>query len=231
MKFFTTISALLLCLSIFAQTPQMFKYQAVLRDASGQVLANKDVEIGVAILQGSSSGAEVFTEYHGVTTNEFGLANLTIGSVNSKEMESMDWDSGPYFIRISIDGVVMGTSQLMSVPFAMHAISVENDAVDDADADPENEIQDISLEGHELSISEGSTVTLPDEVDDADADPTNEIQILSISSDTIFLSGGGFGILPAELDPMFSSWDKSKGVAISESQITDLNHFTNADET
>ena len=33
-----------------------------------------------------------------------------------------------------------------------------------------------------------------------------------------------------ETDPVFSSWDKSSGIEITESQIIDLDHFTNADE-
>ena len=187
---------LLLSFSTFAQTPTTFNYQAVLRDASGGILANQQVEIGVTLLQGSVTGTEIFTETHSVTTNEFGLVNLQIGSINTVDMETIDWSSGPYFIQISVDGVIMGTSQLLSVPFAIHAVTVEND-----------------------------------KVDDADADPGNELQVLSISNDTIYLSNGGKVKLPTETDPAFTYWDKSTGITITESQISDLNHFTNADET
>ncbi|MBN2775729.1 MAG: hypothetical protein JXR31_15850, partial [Prolixibacteraceae bacterium] len=219
------------CYNLNAQPPNSFKYQAVLRDATGQVLANQTVQIGIAILQGSDTGSEIFSEFHTVTTNSFGLVNLVVGSVNVQGMENIDWNIGPYFVQVSVDGTVIGTSQLLSVPFAMHAFTVENDAVDDADADPENEIQDISISGNKLTISKGSTVILPDEVDDADADPENELQVLSIRNDTIFLSDGGYAILPSENDPIFSAWDKSNGILISESQISDLNHFTTSDET
>ncbi len=187
----TLIAVLLIGATTFAQTPQSFNYQAVLRNPSGQVMANQEVEIGVAILQGSDTGTEVFAETHSVTTNSFGLANLQIGSVNTSEMQTIDWSAGPYFIQISVDGTVMGASQLLSVPFAMHAVTVENDAVDDDDADPEN-----------------------------------EIQVLSINADTIYLSSGGFVVLPPEADPAFTNWDKSSGIAISESQISDLKHFS-----
>ena len=34
-----------------------------------------------------------------------------------------------------------------------------------------------------------------------------------------------------ETDPVFSAWDKSTGISITESQISDLDHFVNADET
>ncbi len=193
-KLFTSILLLITGLTTFAQTPTSFNYQAVLRDASGGILANQQVEIGVAILQGSASGTEVFSETHSVTTNNFGLANLQIGSVNTTGMENIDWSSGSYFIQISVDGTIMGTSQLLSVPFALHAKTVEND-----------------------------------KVEDADADPGNELQILSISNDTIYLSNGGKVKLPPETDPAFTYWDKSSGVAISESQITDLDHFTGDD--
>ncbi len=190
----TTITFLILGFAAFAQTPQTFNYQAVLRDASGGILANQQVEISVAILQGSASGTEVFSETHSVTTNNFGLANLQIGSVNTTGMQNIDWSSGSYFIQISVDGVIMGTSQLLSVPYALHAKTVEND-----------------------------------KVEDADADPGNELQVLSISNDTIYLSNGGKVKLPAETDPAFTNWDKSSGISITESQISDLNHFTGDD--
>ncbi|GEM_PF-5641843 len=73
------------------------------------------------------------------------------------------------------------------------------DKVNDADADPTNEIQAISITGHELTIAEGNTITLPDEVNDADHDPGNELQMLSIGHDTIYLRGGGFVKMPATI--------------------------------
>ena len=189
----TTITSLIfviVTLCTFAQTPQSFNYQAVLRDASGNILANQNIEIQVDILQGSASGSAILSETHSTTTNNFGLVNLTVGSISSTDLSNIDWTDGPFFIQISVDGTVMGTSQLLSVPFAMHAITVENDAVEDDDADPEN-----------------------------------EIQVLSINADTIFLSSGGFVVLPPETDPAFTNWDKSSGITISESQISDIQHF------
>ncbi len=189
----TTITSLIfviVTLCTFAQTPQSFNYQAVLRDASGNILANQNIEIQVDILQGSASGSAILSETHSTTTNNFGLVNLTVGSISSTDLSNIDWTDGPFFIQISVDGTIMGTSQLLSVPFAMHAITVENDAVEDDDADPEN-----------------------------------EIQVLSINADTIFLSSGGFVVLPPETDPAFTAWDKSSGISISESQISDIQHF------
>ncbi len=160
LKTITTTIAILIGLTVFAQTPQSINYQAVLRNASGEVLANQEVEIGIAILQGGTSGLEVFAETHSTTTNSFGLANLQIGSVNTSGMGNIDWGDGPYFIQVSVNGTAIGTTQLLSVPYAMYAGAVENDKVDDADNDPANELQDIALLGTNLSITQGSTVDL-----------------------------------------------------------------------
>lgn len=174
----------------FAQTPTTFNYQSVLRDADGQVLNNKDAEIGIAILQGSATGSEVFSETHSVTTNSFGLINLQIGSVNTTGMETIDWSAGPYFIEISVDGTVMGTSQLLSVPFALHAVTVENDNVEDADADPTNELQQLTLENSELSISDGNSVDLSSLMGTKDTSATNELQDISLSGTNLSISDG-----------------------------------------
>ncbi len=181
---------MVLGLSCFAQTPTTFNYQSVLRDANGQVLANQDVEIGITILQGSATGSEVFAETHSVTTNSFGLVNLQIGSVNPTDMQTIDWSAGPYFIQISVDGTIMGTSQLLSVPYAIHAQTVENDAVDDADADPANELQQLALENNELSISDGNSVDLSSLINTKDTSVSNEIQQLNLNGEQLAITGG-----------------------------------------
>ena len=197
---------LLLGTGVFAQSPNAFKYQAVLRDLDGKVLANEDVSVEISLLQGSETGTAVLTELFAVTTNMYGLTNLEIGSVNPVGFEAIDWSNGPYFIKVSVDGDVVGTSQLLSVPYALHAGTVDNDMVDDADADATNELQDITLVGDQLTLSMGSTVTLPDEVDDADADPANELQILSIVDNQLTLSDGNTVTLPGtDFDGEYSS--------------------------
>ena len=100
-------------------SPASFSYQAVLRNSSGQLMENQSVTVDVEILEGSASGTSVFTESHMVTTNAYGLVSLEIGSVN--DLSALSWSVNDYFISISVDGMLMGTSQLLSVPFAMHA--------------------------------------------------------------------------------------------------------------
>ena len=171
----------LLSFNTFSQAPEAFKYQAVVRDASNLILANQNVGVQLRILQGSPSGTAVYTETFAVTTNQFGLVNLEIGTgTTTDDFSTIDWGNDTYFVENGIDvsgGTtysVMGTSQLLSVPYALHAKSAENvanDLVDDADADPTNELQDWStLPNIPADIADG------DDVDDADNDPTNELQ-------------------------------------------------------
>ena len=187
-----------------AQSPEEFSYQAVARDVSGNVLPNQSVGVEISILENSSSGTVIYTETHSATTNSFGLLNFNIGTgtVVSGTFSSIDWGNDTHFVQISMDLTggtsynLMGTSQLVSVPYALHAktaSSVTNDMVDDADANPTNEIQDISLTGTDLAITSGSTVdlsVLQDGVDDADASITNEIQDISLTGTNLAITSG-----------------------------------------
>lgn len=124
-RIFAILVAVLLSATSWAQSPDNFSYQAVLRDAEGNIQADQDVSIDISILQGSVTGTEVFTETHTDTTNAFGLINLVIGSENPTDFASIDWSAGPYFIKVVVDGTEMGISQLLSVPFALHAKTAE----------------------------------------------------------------------------------------------------------
>lgn len=173
------ISALIICLAIplvtFAQVPNSFKYQAVARNSSGEVLANQPVSFRISILEGSSFGGVMFSEVHPVTTNGFGLVNLDIGkgSILSGNIANIDWGSSNHFLKVELDPSggssfqFMGTTELLSVPYALHAKTVENDLVEDADADPGNEIQVLERYGNELSLSrDGGTVDISVQGDD-----------------------------------------------------------------
>lgn len=157
----TTIS-----LSSFGQAPEGFKYQAVVRDAGNNILNNQAVGIRMTIQQGSIGGTTVYQETFAPTTNAYGLVNLEIGSgtVISGDFMTIDWGNGPYYIETAVDVTggtsyaVMGTSQLMSVPYALHAKKAESsiiDNVNDPDSDPNNEIQTISRTGTTVTLSNG----------------------------------------------------------------------------
>jgi hypothetical protein len=156
-------------INVFAQAPQSFKYQAVVRDNSGSIIANKPVSFRISILNGSAIGTAVYREIHtGTSTNAFGLVDLEIGKGASESgtFSNINWASGNYFVRVEIfpSGAAawqeMGTMQLLSVPYALYAKDVQNK--DDADADPANEIQTLSVAGNNLSLSKGGgTVAIP----------------------------------------------------------------------
>ncbi len=153
-----------------AQVPDAFNYQAVVRNSSGEVVANQNVSFRLSILQGSESGTVLYSETHTVSTNAFGLVNLKVGegTPGSGVFSPGGWGATSHFLKIEIDpagGTAfthLGTSELLSVPYAFHAQTVQTDMVDDADASPTNELQTISLAGSDLTLSDGGgTVTLP----------------------------------------------------------------------
>lgn len=131
MKKLYYILTLLLCSStVFAQSPELMSYQAIIRNAADQLVINQNVGIRISILQGSDTGVAVYTETHSESTNDNGLVTLNIGAGNtSDDFSSIDWGNGSYFIKSETDPTggtnysIEGTSQLLSVPYALYAKS------------------------------------------------------------------------------------------------------------
>ncbi len=209
MKKLSLLLTLFFCFSIaaFAQAPEAIKYQAMVRDASNNILKNTAVGFRLSILKGSVTGPAIYQEEFRPTSNAFGLVSMDIGTgTTTDDFSAIDWSNGPYFIEtaIDIDGgtsyAVMGTSQLLSVPYAMHSNTSNHaqladssiiDHVIDDDADPVNEIQVLNFSNDTLYLSNGGQIYLGDYAIDNDADATNEIQALSFNNDTLYLSNGG----------------------------------------
>jgi hypothetical protein len=131
------------CQLIFAQSPQSFSFQAVVRDGSGDLVTSSPVGMRISLLQGSASGTVVYVETHTPTTNANGLASVQVGggSVVSGTFASIDWAAGPYYIKSETDPnggtsySITGTQQLMSVPYALFAANVgDGGGLDDGDA-------------------------------------------------------------------------------------------------
>jgi len=130
----TTVVSCLLATIAFAQAPQTFSYQTVVRDNNWQVLANQSIGVKVAIIEDVASGTTVYEEEHTATTNDIGLINLAIGggTVAQGLFSNIDWGNHSYFMKIAVDVsggstyVVMGTTQLRSVPYALFAETSNN---------------------------------------------------------------------------------------------------------
>lgn len=124
----------LFCLSLFGQAPEKMSYQAVVLNGTNGPVVSSPVGIKISILQGSVSGSSVFVETHTPTSNTNGLITLEIGagSLVSGSFASIDWANGPYFLQTETDPLggtnytITGTSQLLSVPYALHAKTAES---------------------------------------------------------------------------------------------------------
>ena len=188
---------------------QGISYQAVARNASGQLMANEAINVEFIVLADSS--LEVYRESHSTTTNAYALFSLTIGKgTTSDDFLAIDWGAVDHFLQVKVDGSDMGTNQLETVPYSKVAthmqisqltdVNIGTVAVDDVlkwngsewvagadqlgDPDVTNEIQTLSLNGSDLSLSNGGgTVSLP-----------LDTGIWKNSGNNIYYDGGRVGI-------------------------------------
>lgn len=205
-RFYLLFIGLILATVLVAQVPQSINYQAVVRDASGEIIVNTQVDVKIEIVEGDAN-TPVYTETHTITTNAFGLVNFRIGTGStSDQLSAVDWANGVYKVRTSIseDGgssySELGVSTLSGVPYAFMAEDVSTK-------------QQLSLTGNELTLTEGGTVTLPQGFDgdynsltntpqnlsdftndvgyintELDGDVTNEIQDLQLVDDVLSIT-------------------------------------------
>ena len=133
-KIFTIAAALLMTASVWAQAPEKMSYQAVIRDASNNLTTTQAIGMQISILQGGATGTAVYVETQTPTTNANGLVSLEIGTgtVVSGDFTTIDWANDTYFIKTETDPTsgttytITGTTQLMSVPYALHAKTAES---------------------------------------------------------------------------------------------------------
>jgi hypothetical protein len=138
----------------YGQSPRGFNFQAVARDGSGEIITGKDLTVKVRIHSGNENGPVEWEEIHQASPNAYGLFDLVVCGDNglrsgggAPDIESIDWASGPHFIRLLVDTgsgeVDLGASALQSVPYALVSGSITGEGgtfeVQPMDAVPEGE--------------------------------------------------------------------------------------------
>ena len=213
-KLFAFLVAVLLTASVFAQSPEKMSYQAVIRNSSDVLVTNTQIGMEINIRQGSVSGTVVYTETQTPTTNANGLVSIEIGGGTG--FNAIDWSAGPYFIETKTAVVpplttytITGTSQLLSVPYALHAKTAESITGTITETDPTytssqaanitaTDITNLSnLSGVNTGDQDLSSLATKTALGDSTAQVRSEIPDVS-----------GFLTSYTETDSVFSAWDK-----------------------
>jgi hypothetical protein len=202
---------------IFAQTPpQGFNYSSVIRADNNQAIPNKHVSVRLSIVFDNPNGSIVYQEIHSDTTNQFGVLNLTVGKgvPTIGDFSNIAWENGNHYLQTELDQnagsnfEIMGIAQFLSVPYALvsgnsmdsptQLSDLNNDVgyvtnSDDADSDPANELQVLSISNDTIFLSNGGFAKLPPAYSGTNTDN----QILSYQNDTLSISNGNSIAVPA----------------------------------
>ena len=155
-----TLTSILFYAISFAQSvPQGINYQAVARDVNGDVLMNQALTIQFSVISDITTSTISWQETHTAATNDYGLFTAIIGQGTSTSLGSsttfdlIDWGSTTHFLRVEINGVDMGTTQLISAPYSLHAKTADN-------INPSDELQTLTISGDTLFISNGNYIII-----------------------------------------------------------------------
>ncbi|MBI5542214.1 MAG: hypothetical protein HY951_19310 [Bacteroidia bacterium] len=228
--FLITVLIFVICIQAISQTPQKFKYQGICRDNLGVVVQNQSVNVRLSIHDLIATGTIAYQETFSIVTNQFGLITLDVGDgvVQQGVFSTISWQTGDKFLEIEMDlgsgYISMGTTQLLSVPYALHSKTAESitGAITETDpvfvTSPANGIANNDITNWNTVYGWGNHSTAGYLVSEVDGSVTNEIQTLSISNDTIYLSNGGFAKLPAGFNGQYNSLTGTP---------TNVSHFIN----
>jgi hypothetical protein len=168
-KIIYTSILMLSFIALIAQAPSKMSYQMVIRDSNNNLLSSTSVGLRVQIISGNVNGTVQFEEVHSLTTNANGLASFAIGNGNltSGNFANIQLDLDEYFVKVSVDPnggsnyTIESSSQLLSVPYALHAKTSEDSFSGNFD-DLTNKPQ-LQVVNNALQLSgTGSSVNLED---------------------------------------------------------------------
>ncbi|RMG61638.1 MAG: tail fiber domain-containing protein [Bacteroidetes bacterium] len=200
-------------LALPAQSLKGLNFQGAARGSDGSLLANQPVNLEFTILADSDAGPVVYQEDHAPTTNDYALFSVVVGkgSATQGSFDAIDWGSDDFWLRVKLNGAEVANTQLEAVPYSKVATQMDlnhlqdvsasspasgqvlsfdgsnwvaaSDQVNDADADPNNEIQTLSLSGSTVSLSNGGgSFNLPSQ------------SPWQTSGSTVYYNGGQVGI-------------------------------------
>jgi len=234
---FTILAALMLTSAVFAQSPEKMSYQAVIRNNNDQLVANQQVGMQISILQSSVFGAAIYVETQSPTTNENGLVSFEIGggTVIHGDFTTIDWSNGPYFIKTETDPTgstsytITGTSQLLSVPYALHAKAAETVIGTVTETDPvykgsqaanitATDISNLTnLSGTNTGDQDLSNLATKSELGDSTVQVRREIPDVS-------------GFLTSETDPVYTSSQAANITVVDISNLGNLSGTNTGDQ-
>ncbi len=120
-------------LNVFSQSPEKMSYQAIIRAKDNSLVINSKISLRIIVHQSTITGPNAYQETHLITTNNNGLVSLEIGTGTNVtgKFSTIAWEKGPYFIETQVDVTggtnynITGVTQLLSVPYALHAKTAE----------------------------------------------------------------------------------------------------------
>ncbi|MBP5412331.1 MAG: hypothetical protein J6Y47_03640 [Bacteroidales bacterium] len=221
-NFILMVSMVLMSVAtLFAQAPQGFTYQAVVRNSKGQLVSNTPVGVKISILQGSSSGVTVYSDTYTPQTNANGLFSIIIGS-GMNSINAIDWAQGPYYLKSEVDPdggsnyTITTVQQLLSVPYALHAQTAGSVA---------GGINYDSISNRPVNISYFTN-------DAGYLTSYTETQVLSMNGDTLLLTGGSYVVLPAGFSGNYNDLTNKPTIPNKVSDLTnDAGYLTSYTES
>ena len=180
----------------YSQAPEKFSYQAVIRDNLHQLVANQPVRLRISILQGSENGTPVYVETQIPLSNANGLISIEVGA----------------------GSVVSGNFGSIDWSSGAYFIKTEADPTGGQNYSIEGVSRLISVP-YAMHANTAENVTGP--VNETDPVFSASVAAGITVADTVYWNAK----LDAESDPLFSAWDKSTGITITESQVTDLQPY------
>jgi hypothetical protein len=186
---------------ISAQSPPGIPYQAEVRNESGEVLANANVNIRFTLHELAANGSVSFQETHALTTNELGLFAATIGAGSATQgtFAGINWAQTTKFLQVEVDTgngwITMGNQQLMSVPYALYAANSQ--------PGPQGPVGQTGPQGEPGTYIAGYGIRITNDTisiqNQASSDPTANSNRIGFANSTFWTCPDGISTITIEL--------------------------------